>query len=301
MDHPRDRSGVLTEQRNPRSLGLDRLTTREVVGLINEEDRTVAETVAGALNEIARFADLAGNALSSGGRLIYLGAGTSGRLGVLDASECPPTFRTEPGRVVGIIAGGDGALRVSSEGREDDRDGAHAELDVLGVSGRDAVLGITTGGTTPYALGGVEHAKTRGARTGLLVCDDIERPLWCDVLISVPTGPEVVTGSTRMKAGTATKLVLNAISTAAMVRLGKTYSNLMVDVRATNDKLRDRAARLIVELTGLDRAAAFGLLGRAGGHVKTAIVMHDLRLPREQAEARLRKTGGRLRDALGGG
>jgi len=297
MEHPSDRSRVLTEQRNPRSGDLDRLSTREVVALINEEDRAVADRVGEALDDIARFAELAAGALTAGGRLIYLGAGTSGRLGVLDASECPPTFRTDPDRVVGIIAGGDPALRVSSEGREDERDGAHAELDALGVGPDDAVLGITTGGTTPYALGGVEHAKARGARTGLLVCDRIDKPDWCDVLIRVITGPEVVTGSTRMKAGTATKMVLNTISTAALVAQG----NLMVDLRATNDKLRDRAARLISEVTGLDRPSAFDLLSRAGDHVKTAIVMHECSLPRRAAEDRLHAAGGRLRDALEGG
>lgn len=297
---PPDRGSVATERRNPRSERLDELDTLAIVRLINDEDATIAASVRRAEREIAAFAELAAEALGAGGRLIYLGAGTSGRLGVLDASECPPTFQTDPSRVVGMIAGGDAALRRSSESREDERDGAHGELDALGVGAGDAVLGIAAGGTTPYVLGGVEYAKSRGARTGLLVCTPISAAAGADVVIVVETGPEVVTGSTRMKAGTATKLVLNTISTAAMVRLGKTYGNLMVDVRATNDKLRDRAARMVGELTGVGRGEAFELLGRAGGSVKVAAVMHWCGLDRSGAEARLGEAGGVLRLARRG-
>ena len=296
---PPDRAHLPTEALHPGAADLERLSTHDLVLLINEEDATVAGAVRRAAGEIAAFADLAAAALGAGGRLIYLGAGTSGRLGVLDASECPPTFQTDPGQVIGIIAGGDAALRRSSEGREDEPGGAIAELDALGVGPNDAVLGIAAGGTTPYVLGGVEHAASRGALTGLLVCVPMQRPAWCGVLISIPTGAEVLAGSTRMKAGTATKMALNAISTAAMVRLGKTHAGLMVDLRATNDKLADRAARILGLLTGLDRRGAFDLLDRAGGSVKTAAVMHRLGVDRGQAEARLLHAGGRLGDVLG--
>ncbi|MBL0926594.1 MAG: N-acetylmuramic acid 6-phosphate etherase [Phycisphaerales bacterium] len=297
---PPDRSSLLTEQRNPRSLELDRLSVAECVALINQEDASVPGAVAAAAGEIAEFIGAAEARLRAGGRLIYLGAGTSGRLGVLDASECPPTFQTDPSTVIGLIAGGDGALRRSSEGREDEPEGAAAELAALNVDSRDAVLGIAAGGTTPYVLGGLRMAHARGAYTGLLVCARVDRAPFVGTLIAVLTGPEVVTGSTRMKAGTATKLVLNTISTTLMVRLGKVYENLMVDLRASNAKLLDRAARIVGELTGLGRPASFDLLGRAGGAVKTAVVMHRLGLDRGAAEERLAGAGGRLRIALEG-
>jgi N-acetylmuramic acid 6-phosphate etherase len=233
---------------------------------------------------------------------VYIGAGTSGRLGVLDASEAPPTFCVGADRIIGIIAGGDGALRKSSEGREDDPRGAAAELDALGLTGRDTVLGIAAGGTTPYVLGGLEHAKARGEPplTGLLVCTPVERPRGVDHLIVLPTGPEVLTGSTRMKAGTATKLALNTISTTLMVRAGRVYQNLMVDLRATNGKLRDRGARIISTLTGVGRERALRLLEEADGGVKTAVVMHRLDVTREDAEQRLARAGGRLGDVIDG-
>ncbi len=279
---------------------LDAMSVRECVSLLNSENESIAGAVGAAAPEVAAFIEAAEPMLRSGGRLIYLGAGTSGRLGVLDASECPPTFQSPPEMVVGLIAGGDAALRKSSEGREDEPEGANQELARLGVGPRDAVLGIAAGGTTPYVLGGLGHAASRGAVTGLLVCAAIERPEFVRHLIRVLTGPEPLTGSTRMKAGTATKMVLNTISTTLMVRLGKCYENLMVDLRATNDKLRDRAARIVAELTGLDREGALALLDQAGGVVKTAVVMRRLGLARADAEARLQGTGGVLRAALGG-
>lgn len=275
------------------------MDTREILVVISAADQDVAPRVRDELRDIAAFVDLVHPRLARGGRLIYLGAGTSGRLGVLDASECPPTFQTEPSMVVGLIAGGDGALRKSSEQKEDERHGAHAELDALGVGPDDAVLGIAAGGTTPYVLGGVEHAKARGAATGLLVCTPIDRPPWCDVLIAVRTGPEVVTGSTRMKAGTATKMVLNMISTTSMIRLGKTYADLMVDLRATNDKLRDRAARIVSAITGADRDEAFVLLDRAGGYAKVAAVMGVLGIDAPEARRRLDEAAGSLRAVIG--
>ena len=218
---------------------------------------------------------------------------------MLDASEAPPTFQVEPGRVVGIIAGGDGALRRSSEGKEDEWDGAKAELDGLRLSARDALIGIAAGGTTPYALGAIRLAKAAGARTALLTCVAVAKPPEADHLLLLSTGPEILTGSTRLKAGTATKLALNTISTALMVRAGKVYGNLMVDVRATNAKLRDRAARIVAALTGLERAAAFDALERAGGSSKTAVVMQREDLGRAEAEQLLAEHGGRLERILG--
>ncbi|MCA9303218.1 MAG: N-acetylmuramic acid 6-phosphate etherase [Phycisphaerales bacterium] len=297
---PPDRGHLLTEQRNERSSAIDRCSVRGCLSIINDEDATIAGAVREQLDHIADFTELVIGALAAGGRLIYLGAGTSGRLGVLDASECPPTFQTDPDRVIGVIAGGDSALRKSSEHKEDDPNGAHAELDALHIGGNDCVLGIAAGGTTPYVLGGVEHAKSLGARTGLLTCTPIEKPGWCDVLVAVETGPEVVTGSTRMKAGTATKMVLNMITTTAMIRLGKVHGNLMVDLRATNDKLRDRAARILMMDLGIARDEAFDLLDRAHGLVKPAIVMHTLGIGFNEAQGALDKAGGRLAVVLDG-
>ncbi|TVQ31502.1 MAG: N-acetylmuramic acid 6-phosphate etherase [Phycisphaeraceae bacterium] len=295
---PPDRSSLLTEQRNPRTMRLDALSIDECVRLLNEEDATVPGAVAKAAGAIGGFIRDAESRLRGGGRLIYIGAGTSGRLGVLDAAECPPTFQTPPEMVVGIIAGGDASLRRSSESREDERSGAVTELESLGVGERDALLGIAAGGTTPYVLGALEHARARGALTGLLVCSPVERVKFVQHLIVIETGPEAITGSTRMKAGTATKLVLNTISTTLMVRLGKVHENLMVDLRATNDKLRDRAARIVAELTGLSRDDSFTLLEQAGGAVKTAVVMHERAMNRDAAEAALARANGVLRAAL---
>lgn len=298
VNPPPDRGRLLTEQRNPRSMDLDTLGIEDCLELINREDALVAGAVRAAIPAIARVVEMAERGVRNGGRLVYIGAGTSGRLGVLDASECPPTFQTDPGLVVGLIAGGDAALRVSSEGREDDPDGARAELDRLGLGADDTLIGIAAGGTTPYVLGALGIAKSRGAATALLCCSPIDRPPDADELVLLETGPEVLTGSTRMKAGTATKMALNMISTTLMVRLGKTHENLMVDLRATNDKLRDRAARIVAELTGLDRDASLDLLARAGWHVKTALVMHARGLDRDGAIAALERAGGRLRDAM---
>ncbi len=295
---PPDRGRLRTEQRNPASMQLDTLGVEACLELINREDATVALAVRTAMPEIARFVALAERGVRAGGRLVYIGAGTSGRLGVLDASECPPTFQAAPGLVVGLIAGGDAALRVSSEGREDDPEGARDELERLGLGVHDTLLGIAAGGTTPYVLGALRIAKSRGVSTGLLACSPIEKPAHADVLVLVETGPEVLTGSTRMKAGTATKMVLNMVSTTLMVRLGKTHENLMVDLRASNDKLRDRAARIVMELAGLDRAASLVLLESAGWHVKTALVMHARGLDRGAAAAAIDAAGGRLRDAI---
>lgn len=292
----------LTEQRNPLSARIDRLSPLEIVELINFEDQKVAPAVFEERHAIARAVELAEAALRAGGRLVYVGAGTSGRLGVLDASEMPPTFGTEIGTVLGIIAGGPEALTRAIEGAEDHpEDGARA-MDEANIGPTDFVLGIAASGTTPFVHGALARAKERGARTGFLLCthpppDFRDR---FDVVIAPLVGPEVVTGSTRMKAGTATKLVLNTISTGAMIRLGKVFGNLMVDLRATNLKLRDRSERIIMELCELDRASARKLLERAGWSVKTAIAMYWTGADPEEAVKRLAEAGGRL-DLLSGG
>lgn len=298
---PPDRSFVMTEQINPRTMNLHRLSVAEIVEVINDEDRSVVETMKRARPILTSFIEEAEPRFNRGGRLIYIGAGTSGRLGVLDASECPPTFQVDQSRVVGIIAGGDPALRRSSEQKEDDPAGAKPELDALKLNENDILLGIAAGGTTPYVLGGVSYAKScaPGLLTGLLVCSSIPKPSGVDHLIVLETGPEVLTGSTRMKAGTATKLTLNTISTTLMIRSGRIYRNLMVDLRATNDKLRDRAARIVAILTGLNRDDSFRLLARAGGKVKTAVAMHELKVSRVEAERLLAECDGRLDLAVG--
>jgi N-acetylmuramic acid 6-phosphate etherase len=284
-------------------MGLHALPAAGCIDLILNEDRAVLTALDEARGAISAFVQAVEPRFThpqSAGRLIYLGAGTSGRLGVLDASEAPPTFCVGTDRIIGIIAGGDGALRKSSEGMEDDPRGAMGELRLLGLSDRDAVLAVAAGGTTPYAVGGLEVAKhlAPGCLTGLLTCSPVPKPPHCDHLIVLNTGPEVLTGSTRMKAGSATKMALNTISTTLMVRSGRVYQNLMVDLRATNAKLRDRAARVISTLTGLDRAAALAMLDRAGGRAKLAIAMHALNLDAEAAQLKLDTVRGRLGDLL---
>lgn len=258
------------------------------------------DAVSRARPALVRFIEAAAPRFAAGGRLVYLGAGTSGRLGALDASEAPPTFQVAHDRVVGLIAGGDAALRRSSEGLEDDPTGARPDLDALGLNHDDILLGVAAGGTTPYVLGGLEYAQSiaKPPLIGLLVCARIDRPSFVDHFVVIETGPEIVTGSTRMKAGSATKLALNAISTTLMIQSGRVYENLMVDLRATNDKLRDRAARIISTLTGLSREEAFRALDDAAGSVKAAIVMRRLGVDRATAEARLTDFDGRLDRAL---
>ena len=279
-------------------MDLDECSTLECLKIINDADQQVAPAVRDQIHHIADLTNRVIDGLSCGGRLIYLGAGTSGRLGVLDASECPPTFQTPTDQIIGIIAGGDASLRRSSESKEDHPTGAYEELDGLSIGRHDIVLGIAAGGTTPYVLGGVEYAKSLGASSGLLICTAMDRPAWCDVLIAIETGPEVLTGSTRMKAGSATKMVLNMITTGAMVGLGKVYSNLMVDLRASNEKLKDRAARIVSELGGVDRNEAFLLLERGDQSVKHAIVMAKLNISFDEASRLLDEADGRLRRVL---
>lgn len=298
--NPPDRGNISTEQRNPRSMRLHELSTPECVHLIAEEDRAIFDAMRVAEPSLTAFIQAIEPGFVDGGRLIYIGAGTSGRLGVLDASEAPPTFCVPPDRIIGLIAGGDAALRRSSEAREDDPNGAAEELTPLALGPRDAVLAIAAGGTTPYALGALTLAKRAapGITTGLLTCAAVPRPADCDHMILIPTGPEVLTGSTRMKAGTATKLALNTISTTLMIRSGRVYENLMVDVRATNAKLRDRAARILGQLLDLPRESCFPLLDAADGSVKLAAVMHRLSLTKSDATQRLDRAGGRVDIAL---
>jgi N-acetylmuramic acid 6-phosphate etherase len=295
-----DRGHLLTELRNPRSMNIDRLAIADGFDVMNGEDATIAGAVARAKPEIVRAIELVVAAFRAGGRLIYVGAGTSGRLGVLDASECPPTFLSDPRMVQGIIAGGWDALRRSIEAAEDSPDTGGAAMDELSIDARDVVFGIATGGTTPYVHGAIQRAKQRGAKTVFFACVPADHvPDDADVSIRVLVGPEVITGSTRMKAGTATKLVLNTVTTMAMVQIGKVYENLMVDVNTrANSKLVDRGTRMIMTVTGLERPAAAKLLEDSGGHVKTAIVMHARGVPREEAERLLEGAGGRLASVL---
>ncbi|MEQ8845311.1 MAG: N-acetylmuramic acid 6-phosphate etherase [Phycisphaerales bacterium] len=298
MTTPPDRSTVPTEAVHQRSAGLDALPTSDLLALMSEEDERAVRAVRAQADRIEALIEALVPRFRAGGRLIYIGAGTSGRLGVLDASECPPTFLVDPSRVVGIIAGGEAALRRSSESLEDDPHGARAELERLDVGRLDNVVGLTAGGTTPYPLGALRIARSRGALTALVTCGSLPQDHAADHVIRLETGPEVLAGSTRLKAGTATKLVLNMISTTLMVRLGKVHDGLMVDVSATNDKLRDRAARIVARLVGGSRDEALALLDDAGGRVKTAVVMRSLDVPRDKAEALLEASGGLLRNAL---
>ncbi len=291
----------LTEQRNPRSMDIDRLSALEIVDLINAEDRGVAVAVGEQREQIARAIELVVDSLQQGGRLVYVGAGTSGRLGVLDAAEMPPTYGTDPQTVQGVIAGGHEALLRAQEGAEDRPEDGAAAMDERNIGGNDFVLGIASSGTTPYVHGALGRARERGARTGLLLCTHPSQELMDahDVVIAPLVGPEVITGSTRMKAGTATKLVLNTISTAAMVKTGKVYGNLMVDLTVTCQKLQERGERILMDTLGLEPEAASQLLDAAGGHVKTAIVMARLSLDADQARQHLQRAGGSIARLLG--
>ena len=295
----KDRSNLTTEQPNPRSAAIDRMSTIEVVDTIAAEDARVVPAVRSQRREIAAAVDLIVERFARGGRLFYVGAGTSGRLGVLDASEFPPTFGVRPSRVQGIIAGGRRALVRSQEGAEDHADDGAAEIDKRGVRARDVVVGIAACGVTPFVHGAVARARRIGAATAFVTCSpEVKARVRADVVICPVVGPEVVTGSTRMKAGTATKLVLNTLTTGAMIRTGRVYGNLMVDLKATNAKLRDRSERIIVELTGLSRRQARRLLAEARGEVKAAVVMHVRGLGYRAARRRLAEADGFLRAAL---
>lgn len=291
----------LTEQRNPRTQRIDVASSLEIVDLINAEDATVAAAVHRVREDIARAIDLVVAAFQRGGRLVYVGAGTSGRLGVLDASECPPTFGTPPEMVVAVIAGGYAALVKGLEGAEDDVNAGAEAMDAARVGAQDVVIGIAASGTTPYVRAALGRAQTLGAVTGLVSCSAPPKVLadTCDVLILPLVGPEAITGSTRMKAGTVTKLVLNTISTGAMVRLGKVYGNLMVDLMAWSDKLRDRGERIVMECCGVDRGRARRAIEEAGASVKLAIVMIRGNLSPDEARRALEPAGGFVRGAVG--
>ena len=289
---------LLTESRNPLTEHIDELPTLDMLLLISDEDRKAVASVVATLPDIARAVDEIAHRFKDGGRLFYIGAGTSGRLGVLDASECPPTFSVPPSLFQGLIAGGDSALRNSSESSEDSAEQGAADLAAAGFTGQDALIGIAASGRTPYVLGALQHANPLGALTIALTCvPDSPMSTLADITISPITGPEVLTGSTRLKAGTATKLVLNMISTGVMIKTGAVYGNLMVNMQTTNAKLVDRAHRIIIEATGLEGPEAQPTAARLlaeGGSIKTAIVMHKLNVDRPTAEARLATHHGNL-------
>jgi N-acetylmuramic acid 6-phosphate etherase len=291
----------LTERRNPQTANIDTASALEIVELMNREDHTVPAAVRAVRHEIAHVIELVVDAFTSGGRLVYVGAGTSGRLGVLDAAECPPTFGSDPRMVRGIIAGGAPALQRSQEGAEDDAHAGKVALIDLGVAARDVVMGIAASGTTPFVTAALNHARGRGAKTVLLTCSDPSEALTtsCDVSMVVRVGPEVLTGSTRLKAGTATKLVLNTITTGAMIRMGKAYGNLMVDLMALSEKLRDRGERIVMESCGVEREAARRAIAQASGSVKLAIVMVRCGANAVEAERLLSDAGGLVRRAAG--
>lgn len=321
---PIDRSLLETEKRLASAAAIDSLSVAQTLQLINTQDIEVPRAVRNALPALTKLIERIIAGMREGGRLIYVGAGTSGRLGVLDASECPPTFFVEPDVVVGIIAGGDKALRKSAEGKEDDRAGSHTALAALELTEHDTLVGIAAGGTTPFVWGAIEFAREQGATTGVLTCvklSALRKPLIraplvpgnapvnlpppaedqfkVDHMVELIVGPEVVTGSTRMKAGTATKLALNMISTTTMVQLGKTWGNLMVDVRATNAKLIDRAQRILMHQLRIDRESAQEWLDAADGSVKLALVMYQKDLDADAAEELIEQHGGKLRPILG--
>lgn len=290
---------LLTEQRNPASAQIDTLPTPQVLQIINEQDATVPSAVRTAIPQIAKAVDGIADALRSGGRLFYIGAGTSGRLGVLDASECPPTFSVPPEMVQGIIAGGEPALSRATEASEDDPESGARDLLSRGFRGGDVLCGIAASGRTPYVLGAIGKARQLGCLTiGLSCTPSSELSRAADIAIEVLTGPEIVTGSTRMKAGTATKLVLNMLTTGTMIRLGFVFGNLMVNVQPRNEKLRDRARRIVRDAAGVDDSAAADLLEQSGGSVRTAIVMAVRGLGRTEAESLLARNGGVIGRAL---
>lgn len=294
-----DLSRITTEQRNTRSAEIDTLPTLEMLRVINNEDAGIAPAVAEELPFIAQAVDGIVDRIRKGGRLIYIGAGTSGRLGVLDASECPPTFNTPPELVVGLIAGGDHALRHAVEHVEDSPDAGADALKAIAVNENDTVVGIAASGRTPFVMGAIAYAREVGALTvGLCNSAEAELSAAVDIPIAVISGPEVVTGSTRMKSGTAQKLVLNMLSTGAMIRLGKTYGNLMVDVQPTNEKLRVRAVRIVAEATGLGPEDTRAALTAANGDVKAAIVSALIGIDADTARERIDAANGRIRTVI---
>ncbi|WP_084160877.1 N-acetylmuramic acid 6-phosphate etherase [Nocardia sp. BMG51109] len=294
-----DLAALATETTNPRTARLDSMPVEDLLRTMNAEDARVAPAVAEAIPQVARAVERIVAARSRGGRLIYAGAGTSGRLGVLDAAECPPTFGTEPGEVVGIMAGGDRALTAAVEGAEDDSRAAARDLSAVGLTADDVVVGLAASGRTPYAIGALDYARSISAAAVAVSCNrPAELSDHADIAIEIDTGPEVLTGSTRLKAGTAQKMVCNMLSTAVMVREGKVYGNLMVDMRPSNTKLIDRALRIVTEATGVDTAAATALLEAADGHAKTAIVMQLAGVGADRARELLTRADGFVHRAV---
>ena len=295
----KSRGDLNTEQQNTQSLNIDSVSVEKVLQTINQEDQTVAQAVKKAIPEIESVVHLTTGSMREGGRVFYIGAGTSGRLGVLDASEIPPTYSAPEKWFIGIIAGGDRALRKSIEGAEDQPESAVKDLDPFGINDKDVVIGISCSGAAAYVVSALEYARKLGAKTVYLVTNpDPYKMAEVDIVIVVDTGPEIITGSTRMKAGTATKMVLNMISTATMVQLGKVYGNLMVDLMAVNEKLIDRGVRIIIQLTGLDRKDALERLKEAKMSVKKAVVIETKGIPLQETERLLEKVKGSLRKAL---
>lgn len=299
MSNLQERGHLLTEQINPNSHNLDQLSSLELVELFNREDAQTIAAIAQSRFELAKTIDIAAESLRQGGRLFYVGAGTSGRLGVLDAAECPPTFCSPPELVQGIIAGGAGALIRSSEDLEDLAEDGASAIAIRHITQLDVVVGITAGGTTPFVQGALQAAQARGATTIFMACVPAEQVSTnADIDIRLVVGPEILAGSTRLKAGTVTKMALNIISTGVMVKLGKVYGNRMVDVAVTNTKLRDRALRILQDLTDLSREAAGYLLEQSGRSVKLALLMHWTDLGKEEAESLLTENQGNLRQAV---
>ena len=290
---------LVSEGRNPRTMGIDQMSTHDILVAINDEDSLVPAAVRATLPAIEKAVEAIVAAFGKGGRLIYVGAGTSGRLGVLDASECPPTFGVPAGKVIGLIAGGNEALIRATEGAEDRTAAGAADLDRIALEDRDVVVGIAVSGRTPYVIGALEHAKARGAVTVALTCNPSSAiAQMADISIAPVVGPEVLTGSTRLKSGTAQKLVLNMLTTASMVRIGKSYENLMVDLVASNDKLKARATRIVMQATGCSAREAEAALERTGQDVKLAILVTTRGLPVDEARAALARNNGFLRLAV---
>lgn len=300
---------LATEQRNPASMEIDARSVMEILSIINAEDKRVASAVEKELPYIAKAVEIVVQSLRSGGRLIYVGAGTSGRLGVLDAVECPPTFGTDPEMVQGLIAGGERAMFKAQEGAEDKEENGAKDIDDKNVGSKDVICGIAASLRTPYVIGAVKRAKEKGAKTVYITTNPrskLESPEFAhlaksvDVAICPEVGPEVIMGSTRMKSGTAQKLVLNMITTAAMIRLGKVYENMMIDLQMMNEKLKERAKRVVITITGVTYEQAQAYLEQSGWHVKTALVMIKAGVSKEEATARLKKAGGFVRKAIDG-
>ena len=292
-------SKIKTEQRNVNTVDIDRVSTGEIVRMMNEEDKKVAEAVEMVLPQIERAVDVIYQQMKQGGRLVYCGCGTSGRLGILDASECPPTFGADPGMVVGLIAGGPSAMTTAVEGAEDSLEEGPKDLKNIGFTEKDVLVGLAASGRTPYVLGAMEYARSLGAHViGVTCCPGSRVDVEAEIGISPQPGPEVITGSTRLKSGTAQKMVLNMLSTAVMIRLGKVYSNLMVDVRATNQKLLVRAATIVCSATGVSREEAERVLTEAGYAVKTAIIMILCGTGVSEAEEMLKRAEGRVADVV---